>query len=51
MTDQLRKTATIRSIQKLQLPNSLIVALEDAVQAESVAQAVEQLLDLNQHWN
>ena len=51
MTDLVRKTATIHTIQKLQLPQSLIVALDDSKQAESIAYAIEQLLVLDHAWN
>lgn len=51
MTDHVRKTTLIRRIQKLQLSLCLISALDDATQAESVAIAVEQLLQLNHHWH
>lgn len=51
MTDQLRKTRLIRRIEKLQLSACLIAALEDANQAESIAFALEQLIELNHHWH
>ena len=51
MTDQLRKMATIHRIQQLQLSQSLISALDDINQAESVAEAIEQLLNLDHQWN
>lgn len=51
MKDQLRKMATIHRIQQLQLSQSLISALDDINQAESVAEAIEQLLNLDHQWN
>lgn len=51
MTDQLRKMATIHRIQQLKLSQNLISALDDINQAESVAEAIEQLLDLDHQWN
>ncbi len=51
MTDSVRKNNTIRHIQKLQLSQNLIFALDDRIQAEEVADAVEQLIQLNHHWH
>ncbi|MGE8683893.1 MAG: hypothetical protein ACN6OV_05330 [Acinetobacter sp.] len=50
MADQVRKTETIRSIENLQLTENLIQALDDAVQAECVAQAICSLQQLNEQW-
>lgn len=50
MTDLIRKTETIRRIELLQLTENLILALDDAVQAESVAQAICSLQQLNDQW-
>lgn len=51
MTDQLRKMANIHRIQQLKLSQNLISALDDINQAESVAEAIEQLLGLDHQWN
>ncbi len=51
MTDQIRKTETIRRIQRLQLSDSLIQGLDDAIQAESIVTAVQSLQCLSEHWN
>ena len=51
MTDQKRKTETIRRIENLQLSTALILALEDAVEAESVAEAIQSLQGLTEQGN
>ncbi|MCU4629282.1 hypothetical protein KTJ53_06170 [Acinetobacter variabilis] len=51
MADQKRKTETIRRIENLQLSPALILALEDAVEAESVAEAIQSLQGLTEQWN
>lgn len=51
MTDHTRKTETIRCIQHLQLSDALIVALDDAIQAESVLTAILSLQGLSEQWN
>jgi len=51
MADQKRKTETIRRIENLQLSTTLILALEDAVEAESVAEAIQFLQGLTEQWN
>ena len=51
MADQKRKIETIRCIESLQLSPSLILALEDVVQAESVAAAIQSLQGLSEQWN
>ena len=50
MADQTRKIETIRSIENLQLTENLISAMDDAEQAESVAQAIYSLQRLNEQW-
>ena len=51
MADQKRKVETIRRIQNLQLSDTLIAALDDAVEAESVAEAIQSLQGLTEQWN
>ncbi|WP_171255416.1 hypothetical protein [Acinetobacter sp. SFB] len=51
MADQQRKIETIHRIKNLQLSNTLITALDDAGQAEAIAQAVNSLQDLAEQWN
>lgn len=51
MTDQIRKIDTIRRIQGLQLSDALIVGLDDAVQAEAIAYAIQSLQCLSEQWN
>lgn len=51
MADQQRKIDTIRSIENLQLPLSLISALDDRMQAQEVLEAISSLQVLNQQWN
>jgi len=51
MADQKRKTETIRRIENLQLSTALILALEDAVETESVAEAIQSLQGLTEQWN
>ena len=51
MADLQRKTDTIRSIENLQLPQQLIFALDDQIQAEEVCSAISSLQYLAQHWN
>lgn len=51
MADQKRRIDTIRRIEHLQLSEALIVALDDAVQAESVAAAIQSLQGLTEQWN
>ena len=51
MADQQRKIDTIRSIENLQLPRTLISALDDRAQAQEVLEAISSLQVLNQQWN
>jgi len=51
MADQKRKIETIHLIEQLQLSEALIVALDDALQAESVAEAIQSLQSLAEQWN
>ncbi|MFV5405209.1 MULTISPECIES: hypothetical protein [unclassified Acinetobacter] len=51
MADQKRKIETIHQIEQLQLSQALIVALDDALQAESVAEAIHSLQGLAEQWN
>lgn len=51
MADQKRKIETIHRIEQLQLSETLIVALDDALQAESVAEAIQSLQGLAEQWN
>ncbi|WP_171255073.1 hypothetical protein [Acinetobacter sp. NCu2D-2] len=51
MTDPVRKLETIRRIERLQLPSSLIPALDDALTAEKVLNALDSLQALTEHWN
>lgn len=51
MTDQKRKIETIRSIQFLQLTENLIDALDDAAEAECIAEAIRSLQGLTEQWN
>mgnify|MGYP005612783525 CR=1 FL=1 len=51
MTDLKRKNEVIRSIEHLQLSKVLICALDDAHQAESIAEAIDHLKDLASQWN
>ncbi|MFH7765329.1 hypothetical protein [Acinetobacter sp. BSP-28] len=51
MADQKRKIETIRIIENLQLSNVLIHGLEDAKQAETIAEAVTSLQQLSTQWN
>ena len=51
MADQKRKIETIRGIEKLQLSNTLIIGLEDAKQAEAIAEAVNSLQGMVEQWN
>lgn len=51
MNDQKRKIETIRRIQHLQLSETLIIALDDANQAECVAAAIQSLQGLAEQWN
>ncbi|CAB1206606.1 hypothetical protein [Acinetobacter bouvetii] len=51
MTDQKRKLETILTIKSLKLSNHLILALDDAQQAETIAEAVTSLQDLIEQWN
>jgi hypothetical protein len=51
MTDLNRKYDTIRSIESLQLAENLIDALDNAAEAEAVAQAISSLLHLAEQWN
>ena len=50
MTDQVRKTATIHSIENLQLSHRLISALDNAHDAEQVVEAVEALMAFSNEW-
>lgn len=51
MSDQHRKNAMIRSIQDLQLSNSLISALDDAKTALCVEHAVNELIRYAEQWS
>ncbi len=51
MTDQIRKTATIHSIENLQLSHTLISALDNAHDAEQVVEAVEALMAFSNEWS
>ena len=51
MADQKRKIETIRSIKNLKLSNTLITGLDDAEQAEAIAEAVSSLQNLTEQWN
>ena len=51
MADLQRKHDTIRHIHHLQLPESLIGALDDASQAEAVVHSIRSLQHLTQQWN
>lgn len=51
MKDQKYKVEVIRSIEQLQLPNHLIQALNDAQQAECVANAVNSLKSMTNQWH
>ena len=51
MADQKRKIETIHRIEQLKLSEALIVALDDALQAESVAEAIQSLQGLAEQWN
>ena len=51
MTDLQRKVELIRSIQSLQLPETLVHALDDAQQARAVIEAVDGLQHLVEQWN
>ncbi|NNH27353.1 hypothetical protein [Acinetobacter terrestris] len=51
MADQKRKIETIRSIKNLKLSNTLIASLDDAGQAEAIAEAVNSLQNLTEQWN
>ena len=51
MADPVRKAAMIRCIENLQLPISLIQALDDAQQAAIVMETLHCLEKLNQQWN
>lgn len=50
MTDQVRKIATIHRIETLQLPNTLISALDDAHDAEQVVEAIDLLMAFSKEW-
>ncbi len=51
MADLQRKHDTIRHIHNLQLPESLIFALEDVSEAETVVHSIRSLQHLTQQWN
>ena len=51
MADPKRKMDTIRSIQNLQLSTALIIGLNDAKQAESIAEPLRCLQDVAEQWN
>ncbi|MGE8559164.1 MULTISPECIES: hypothetical protein [unclassified Acinetobacter] len=51
MADQKRRIETIRIIENLQLSTVLIHGLDDAQQAEAIAEAVSSLQDLVEQWN
>ena len=51
MKDPVRKSDAIHSIKNLQLSDSLIVAMDDAHQAQCVIEALDSLKDLIEQWN
>lgn len=51
MTDLQHKVELIRSIQALQLPETLLHALDDAQQAAGVIEAVDCLQHWAEQWN
>ena len=51
MADQKRKIEMIRRIKNLKLSNTLIAGLDDAGQAEAIAEAVSSLQNLTEQWN
>jgi len=51
MADQKRKIEIIRRIKNLKLSNTLIASLDDAEQAEAIAEAVSSLQNLTEQWN
>ena len=51
MADQKRKIEIIRRIKNLKLSNTLIASLDDAEQAEAIAEAVSSLRNLTEQWN
>lgn len=51
MADQKRKIEMIRRIKNLKLSNTLILGLDDAGQAEAIAEAVSSLQHLTEQWN
>lgn len=51
MTDLQHKVELIRSIQSLQLPETLVHALDDEQQARAVIEAVDGLQHLVEQWN
>lgn len=51
MSDQYRKLEMIRSIEHLQLSNTLISALDDAETAAFVENAVHELMRYAEQWN
>ncbi|MFU9047290.1 hypothetical protein ACNAUY_12980 [Acinetobacter tibetensis] len=51
MTDLQHKGELIRSIQSLQLPETLLHALDDAQQAPSVIEAIDYLQHWVEQWN
>lgn len=51
MADPVRKAAILRSIETLQLPDNFIHALEDAQQANIVAETIHHLEKLHEQWN
>ncbi|WP_313034084.1 hypothetical protein [Acinetobacter sp.] len=51
MADQKRKIETIHIIENLQLSTVLISGLDDAQQAEAIAEAVSSLQGLVEQWN
>lgn len=51
MADQRRKIETIQSIEKMQLSQNLISALDNAAEAESIADAIQYLSGMTEQWN
>lgn len=51
MTDLQHKVKLIRSIQSLQLPETLVHALDNAQQARAVIEAIDGLQHLVEQWN
>ncbi|WP_171407655.1 hypothetical protein [Acinetobacter tianfuensis] len=51
MADQKRKIETIRSIEQMQLPQNLIAALDNAAEAQNIADAIQYLAEMSDQWN